>query len=70
MKDNFKVKWTADKYGPEALLFGDFLDLNAGEFDRFYRCVRDPKQLSQVLEVKTFSFFFISYTKEPNCKIT
>ena len=52
VKENFKVKWTADKYGPDALLFGDFLDPNAGEFDRFYRCVRDPKQISQVLEVR------------------
>ncbi|XP_065071378.1 dynein axonemal heavy chain 6-like isoform X2 [Rhopilema esculentum] len=50
LKDNLKVKWAEDKYGPDTLVFGDFLDLNAGEHDRFYRCVRDPKQLAQVLE--------------------
>ncbi len=51
LKDTFKVKWTPEKYGPESLLFGDFLDINAAEADRLYRCVRTPKQLAQVLEV-------------------
>ena len=50
-RQTFKVKWTHDKYGPDSLLFGDFLDANASERDRLYRCVRDPKQLTQVLEV-------------------
>ena len=52
LKDSFKVKWRPEKYGVDALLFGDFLDFNAGEYDRLYRCVRDPKQLGQVLEVR------------------
>ena len=51
LKENFKVKWDAEKFDPDSLLFGDFLDLNARENERVYRCVRDAAQLLQVLEV-------------------
>ena len=51
LRENFKAKWTANKFGPNTLIFGDFLDLNAGEYERTYKCVRDPAQLLQVLEV-------------------
>ena len=50
LKESFKVKWSPEMLGPNSLLFGDFLDLNVGEHERMYKCVRDPKQLLQVLE--------------------
>ncbi len=60
LKHTFNVKWTTEKYGPDSLLFGDFLDINAGEYERLYRCVRDPKQLAQILEVCVGAIIFNS----------
>ena len=52
VKENFKVKWNAQMFNPDSLLFGDFLDLSAAENERVYRCIRDPTQLLKVLEVR------------------
>ena len=52
IKETFKVKSNFEKYGPDALLFGDFVDVNTDEADRLYRCVGDPTELAQVLEVR------------------